>query len=74
MDSFEDGPDNTNWCVGGCQHFRETEAGRERFRQLTVRNLQEKEAGRPHVPFGGKHDKEQESQDATSGQAVGADA
>ena len=40
---------STDWCVGGCKHWDETEEGRQRFETLRAINQQEKEAGRPHI-------------------------
>ena len=49
MDSPEDEPDTTDWCVGGCDFWEETEGGRARYNELARRNISEKAAGRPHV-------------------------
>lgn len=39
MDSPQDEPPDTNWCVGGCQDWKETEEGRQRYDELHKRWL-----------------------------------
>jgi len=46
MDSHEDGPPDTNWCVGGCEEWRETEDGRKRYEELRERWLAVGAAGK----------------------------
>lgn len=40
---------NTDWCIGGCQSWEETEEGRKRFEAIRQKNQEEKEAGRKHL-------------------------
>jgi hypothetical protein len=51
MDSPDDEPDTTDWCVGGCTPWKETEEGRARFEALATKNTEERDAGRRHVPI-----------------------
>ncbi len=37
MDDFDDMPDTTDWCVGGCESWKESEEGLIRHNELHKR-------------------------------------
>lgn len=40
---------DTNWCVGGCKHWKKTSDGRARYAGLTRINQERKNKGLSHV-------------------------
>ncbi len=44
MDNFDDMPDTDDWCKGGCDHYKNTVEGMERYHALG-KTLKEKTYG-----------------------------
>jgi len=47
MDNFDDMPESTDWCVGGCQSFKSSAKGKKLY--TTLKRRMEKHTNGKHI-------------------------